>query len=119
MSSLDTMTAIYRSDEEPTQSIDSSSSLFVSSAIEDNFIRLLPDNPRIECMYWSFEHQVLRIWTVIDNPDFDFESQIYDAQLKFMDLYEEVECDFSIIYRLGKPFDALKPAVATQLLPKV
>jgi hypothetical protein len=108
-----------RSDEEgKPQVIPSYSSGFVSSALEDNFVNLLPKDERIERVFWAFENEVLRIWTVIDNPDFEFETKIYDAQLSFMDLIPELGCDFSVIYRFGKPVSSLKPTTAVQAYPR-
>jgi hypothetical protein len=108
-----------RSDEESKlQVIPSYSSGFVSSALEDNFVNLLPKDERIERVFWAFENEVLRIWTVIDTPDFEFETKIYDAQLGFMDLIPELGCDFSVIYRFGKPLNSLKPTTAVQAYPR-
>lgn len=104
--------------EENFQVIIPSSSAFISSAIEDNFHTLLPKDKRIERIFWAFENEVLRIWTVIDRPDFEFETKIYDAQLAFMDLIPELSCDFSVTYRFGKPADSLKPTMAVQSFPR-
>lgn len=108
-----------RSDEGGKQHVISfSSSKYISSAIEENFITLIPRDERIERVFWAFETHMLRIWTVIDRPDFEFEKKIYTAQLNFMDLLPEVECDFSVIYRFGKSFDNLKPTSAIQIFPR-
>jgi hypothetical protein len=108
-----------RSDEQSKQQvIPSYSSEFVSSAIEDNFVNLLPKDERIERVFWAFENETLRIWTVIDRPDFEFETKIYDAQLGFMDLIPELGCDFSVIYRFDKPLSSLKPTTAVQAYPR-
>lgn len=97
------------------------SSALVSSALEQNFISLLPtQDRRIERVYWAFEKSILRIWTVIDRPDFDFEKKIYSAQLKFMEYfsdYTDMEFDFSVIYRYGKNVEDIRPVNATQVLP--
>lgn len=97
-------------------STDTSSSI-VSSAIESNFLNLLPDKTRIERVYWAFEHEVLRIWTVIDRPDFAYEKTIYKAQQTFMDAFPELECDFSVIYRQGKKYVDIKPLASVQIFP--
>lgn len=111
--------AHLRSDEEgKSQVIPASSSGFVSSALEDNFVNLLPKDDRIERVFWAFENEILRIWTVIEKPDFDFEAKIYDAQLAFMDLIPELDCDFSVIYRFGKPVGELKSTTAVQAYPR-
>lgn len=72
------------------------------------FVSKLPKDPRIERVYWAPEGTVLRIWTIINNPDYEFEKSIYDAQLEFMDAFRDLECDFSVIYRLGKPVERFK-----------
>lgn len=114
----DTRTHLRSDEEGKRQVIPSSSSGFVSSAIEDNFVNLLPKDERIERVFWAFENEILRIWTVIDKPDFEFETKIYDAQLAFMDLIPELGCDFSVIYRFGKPVGNLKSTTAVQAYPR-
>lgn len=98
------------------------SSSLISSAIEANFVALLPKRDRrIECVYWTFEKNILRIWTIIGRPDFEFEKKIYSAQLKFMEYFSEyvdMEFDFSVIYRFGKSIEDLRP-VNAQILPTV
>ena len=93
---------------------DTSTSL-VSTEIEKNFYALLPRDQRIERVYWDFEHDILRIWSIVDRPNFELEKQIYAAQSKFMDIFPELECDFSVVYRFGKPHEHLKPMTAKQI----
>ena len=64
-----------------------------------------PEDPRIERVYGALEGAAVRIWTIIDHPDYEFEKSIYEAQLRFMDASRELDCDFSVIYRLGKPIE--------------
>jgi hypothetical protein len=89
----------------------------VSSTVADSvgkyFASLLPTDQRIDQIFWAFEGDLLRIWTIIDRPDFQLEIPIYDAQLQFMDRFPELECDFSVIYKFGKPLDALAPTGST------
>jgi len=80
----------------------------VTHSLAKFFVSKLPEDPRIERVYWAFEGAVLRIWTIIDNPDYEFEKSIYEAQLEFMDAFRDLECDFSVIYRLGKPVEYFK-----------
>ncbi len=96
-------------------STDVSSSRFVSSAIEDSFLNLLPIDPRIKRVYWAFENEMLRIWTITESPDFKFDSSIYKAQQAFMDIWPELDCDFSVIYCAGKDIDSLHPTHSTQI----
>ncbi|MBZ0168328.1 hypothetical protein MELA_02158 [Candidatus Methylomirabilis lanthanidiphila] len=69
------------------------------------FVFKLPEDQRIERVYWALEGAVVRVWTIIDRPDYEFEKSIYEAQLRFMDAFQELECDFSVIYRLGRPVE--------------
>ena len=85
----------------------------VTHSLARFFVSKLPEDLRIERVYWAFEGTILRIWTIIDHPDYGFEKSIYEAQLRFMDTFPELECDFSVIYRLGKPLEYLKMEGAT------
>lgn len=80
----------------------------VTHSLAEFFVSKLPRDPRIERVYWALEGTVVRIWTIIDHPDYEFEKGIYEAQLGFMDAFRELECDFSVIYRLGKPVEYFK-----------
>lgn len=77
----------------------------MTHSLVEFFVSKLPEDPRIERVYWALEGTVVRIWTIIDHPDYEFEKSIYDAQLRFMDAFRELDCDFSVIYRLGKPIE--------------
>ncbi len=90
----------------------SPSSIFPSTLtdlLSKGFLALLPSDPRVECVYWSCEDSLLRIWTVIDGPDSRLEEQIYDSQLQFMDRYPHLECDFSVVFRSGRLLEAIRP----------
>ena len=91
----------------------------VSSTISDSlakfFVSFLPPDSKIEQIYWAFEGSVLRIWTIIDNPDDVVEEPIYEAQLRFMDKFPDVDCDFTVIYRLGKPLEEISPELANRV----
>lgn len=80
----------------------------VTHSLAEFFVSNLPEDQRIERVYWALEGAVVRIWTIINHPDYEFEKSIYDAQLKFMDTFRELDCDFSVIYRLGKPVEYFK-----------
>lgn len=81
------------------------------------FVSFLPVDPRIENVYWISGGSVLRIWTIIDTPDYVLERPIYEAQLRFMDKFPDLECDFSVIYRFGKPVEEIRPEGAA-LVPR-
>ena len=66
----------------------------VTDSLGAFFMSLLPDDARILGVYWMFEGEVLRVWTVIDDVDFDLESPIYDAQVRFLETMPEIESDF-------------------------
>jgi len=81
----------------------------ITNSLAKFFLSFLPVDPRIERVYWAYEVSVLRIWTIVDNPDDVVEEPIYEAQLRFMDKFPDLECDFSVIYRLGKPVEDIRP----------
>lgn len=74
-----------------------------------HFVGMLPKDPRIEHVYWEPEDDVLKICTIIPEPDFELEGPIYDAQLAFIDAFPTYECDFSVIYRFGKALNEVEP----------
>ena len=77
----------------------------VTHSLAKFFVSKLPEDPRIERVYWAFEGAALRVWTIINQPDYEFEKSIYEAQLQFMDTFPDLECDFSVIYRLDRPLE--------------
>ena len=82
-------------------------------SLAEFFVSKLPEDPRIERVYWAREGAIVKIWTIIDHPDYEFEQSIYEAQLGFMDAFRDLECDFSVIYRPGKPVEYFKMEGAT------
>jgi hypothetical protein len=83
-----------------------------TSTVDDlvgHFVKMLPKDPRIEHVYWEPEDDVLKICTIIPEPNFELEGPIYDAQLAFIDAFPTFECDFSVIYRFGKSLDEVEP----------
>lgn len=85
----------------------------VTHSLARFFVSKLPEDRRIERVYWAFEGAALRVWTIINQPDYEFEKSIYEAQLRFMDTFPDLECDFSVIYRLGRPLDNFELEGAT------
>lgn len=82
----------------------------VTHTLDQYFVALLPQDPRIEHVYWVWQDDnVLRVWIVIPEPDFSLESPIYDAQLEFMDKFPKYACDFYVIYRFGKTLESVRP----------
>lgn len=88
----------------------------VTNSLARFFVSVLPQDKRILDVFWAFERPVLRIWTVIDEPDFRLEKPIYESQRKFMDKIDEVPCDFSVIYAFGKPISEIRPTGAVSLM---
>jgi hypothetical protein len=89
----------------------------VADSLASYFATFLPSDSRIETIYWSFEGSILRVWTIIDEPDFEIEQPIYEAQLRFMEKFPDVECDFSVIYRFGKRLEDIRPHGTMLVLP--
>jgi hypothetical protein len=80
------------------------------------FLDFLPAGSRVERVYYSPDKDFLRVWTIIPEPDLAIEEPIYDAQLRFMDKFPEYACDFSVIYRLGKPVEDVSPQGFSRIL---
>ncbi len=91
-------------------------STLVTHSLERFFVEKLPRDSRIEHVYWDSEDDVLKIWTIIPEPDFELEEPIYEAQMAFMDRFPQYQCDFSVIYRFGKPLDDIRPQGASLIL---
>lgn len=81
----------------------------------EHFIKMLPKDSRIEHVYWEPEDDVLKICTIIPEPNFELEGPIYDAQLAFMDAFPKYECDFVVIYRFGKALNDIEPKGARRV----
>lgn len=88
----------------------------VTHSIQRFFLNSLPKDARIERVYWFSEDDVLKVWTVIPEPDFSLERPIYEAQILFMEKFHEYECDFSVIYRFGKSINDIEPQGAYVVL---
>jgi hypothetical protein len=87
----------------------------VTHSLARFFVSFLPQDKRIRDVMWAFERPVLRIWTIIDEPDFQLEQPIYEAQRRFMDKLDDVPCDFSVVYAFGKPIEEIRPTGAVSL----
>jgi len=88
----------------------------VTHSLAGFFAALLPKDKRIEHVYWFSEDDVLKVWTVIPEPDFEIQEPVYQAQMDFMEKFPEYECDFSVIFRFNRPFDDVKPHGAHSVL---
>lgn len=81
----------------------------VTHSLEQFFVGILPKDDRIEHVYWAAEDDILKIWTVIPEPDFLLEAPLYEAQMAFIEKFPEYQCDFSVIYRFGKSLNDIAP----------
>jgi hypothetical protein len=94
----------------------------VSSTLTDSlpafFASLLPADRRIERVYWIQDRLLFNVWTVIDQPDDEIETSIYDAQVRFIQMFPELECDFTVLYRFGRPEQEIRPAEALSVSPR-
>lgn len=85
----------------------------VSNSLGKFFVSFLPRDARIRDVLWTFEPNfLLRVWTVVDEPDFEFEKHIYEAERSFLDKIDDVACDFTIVYAFGKPISDIRPTGA-------
>ena len=81
----------------------------ITELLAKDFASLLPDDPKIQAVFWAYEEDTLRIWTIITEPDLSLENKITESQLKYMDQYPNLEYDFSVIYSFGKDMKDLNP----------
>lgn len=88
----------------------------VSGSLAECFLSLLPAPDKLDGVFWAIENSVLRIWTFIDRPDDVIEEPIYQAQMRFMEFFPGLACDFSVIYRFGKPVVGITPAGARRVV---
>lgn len=88
----------------------------VSNSLGKFFVSFLPCDARIRDVLWAFEPPFLRIWTVIDQPDFEFEKLIYEAERRFLDkIDDDYACDFTVVYVFGKPIARIRPTGAVSV----
>ncbi len=88
----------------------------VTHFLEHFFIEKLPKDTRIEHVFWDSEDDILKVWTVIPEPDFSLEMPIYEAETAFMETFPSYQCDFYVIYRFGKPLEDVRPQGARLVL---
>lgn len=104
----------YLNDEFPSQRAYVYSS--ISNSLGRFFVSFLPQDRRIRDVLWAFEPPFLRIWTVIDEPDFEFEKHIYEAEKRFLDkVDDDYACDFTVIYASGRPIGQFQPTGAVSV----
>lgn len=85
----------------------------VSNSLGKFFVSFLPQDARIRDVLWAFEPPfLLRVWTVVDEPDFEFEKHIYEAERSFLGKIDDVACDFTIVYAFGKLISDIRPTGA-------
>jgi len=91
---------------------------YVSSTISNSlarfFVSFLPQDQRIMDVLWAFEPHLLRIWTVIDEPDLDLERKVYEAERRFLNKMDD-SCDFTIMYAFGKSITDIRPTGAVSV----
>lgn len=83
--------------------------LVVTASLARYFVSYLPKDHRIERVYWEFEDDILTIWTVINEPDYQLQPRIYRAELEFMSKFPTIHCDFAVIYRFDKEIADIRP----------
>jgi len=86
----------------------------VSNSLAKFFVSVLPDDKRIRDVLWAFEPHLLRIWTIVDEPDFELEKKIFDAERNFLEKMDD-SCDFTVVYAFGKPIAEIRPMGAVSV----
>ena len=90
----------------------------VSASVAEYFVSFLPAaDARLIAVFWTFEGAMLRVWTVIEQSDFDFERCIYQAELQFMRRFPTVQCDFYVAFQDGRRLSEVAPTDAHRVFP--
>lgn len=87
----------------------------VANSLAKFFLERLPKDNRIEHVYWFSEDDVLKVWIVIPEPDFNLEEPVYAAQMWFIEKFPDLACDFYVIYRFGKSVKDIEPQGAHKI----
>lgn len=91
----------------------------VTASLADFFVTHLPcEDERLKAVFWQFEGAVLRIWTIIEGDDFEFEKLIYRAEKQFLRKFLKVHSDFYVVFQQGRRLDEVSPTEANQAYPK-
>jgi hypothetical protein len=72
----------------------------------------------VERVFWRKEDARIRVWTLMSAPDEDVENEISGVELAVMDLLPDINFDFSVIFRQGKPSDHFGPLGAVSVYAK-
>jgi hypothetical protein len=84
------------------------------------FNHWLPDDHRIERVYWTTGWRnthgtVLKVWTVITQPDERLQRTVYAAESRFLDAFPNLPVDFSILFRRERPHEHFTPRGAQRI----
>lgn len=84
----------------------------VSDSLARNFASFLPKSESVERVAWDWEGDVLRVWTIISRRDAVLQRAIYEAESRFLDIFTDRQCDFSIVYREDRDMAEILPTRA-------
>ena len=78
-----------------------------SNAVEVEFLNAAITNhllavPSVETVYVEQGTDIVRIWTIVDDPAEYTYDQIYDSEKSIIDRFKSVRFDFSVIPRKGR-----------------
>src|SRR5207253_177572 len=88
----------------------------VSQSVATNFAKFLPDSPFVERVAWAWEGDVLRVWTVLSRRDRGLQRLIYAAESRFLELVPQRRCDFTVVFRDGRPLAEVLPTSVQSLI---
>jgi hypothetical protein len=63
----------------------------------------------VDDIYWMRNGSEVRIWTVIPEPDEAVQERIYKAEVASLRAAPNMDLDFRVLFRRGRPIAALRP----------
>jgi hypothetical protein len=89
----------------------------VTTHLYDEFVKQIKELSKVKKVFWAFEADYLRVWTVIDGPNEEVQEKIYQAELEFMDTFPKITCDFVVLFQPNDECAVVRPQSAYQVYP--
>jgi hypothetical protein len=92
---------------------------FLNATITNHLLRV----PSVETVYVEQNADIVRVWTIVDDPAEHVYDQIYDTEKALINQFNSVRFDFSVVPRKGRETRSLITLncpgwVRTEAMPK-